>query len=202
MSAVLPRVTREHCAACFAALEAHLAGREAPRVLRDEGRAGVFVTWTTTRDDRLRGCIGSLAEIDVARGLVDFALRAARDSRFEAVAWEELPSLSCGVSLLSRFEDAANWSDWEVGVHGIIARVVMRGSSYSATYLPEVAPEQGWDQRKAVQSLLAKAGVERRLITDALLPSVKLTRYTSSKCKVTYADWRAMAAPADAARVA
>lgn len=51
--------------------------------------------------------------------------------------------LHCQVSLLSCFEEAAGWQDWVVGVHGIqIEFVDPQGYTRSATYLPEVAPDQ------------------------------------------------------------
>ena len=155
----------------------------------DEGRVALFVTWTVTRTDALRGCIGNLSEIDVATGLKEYALRAARDSRFEPITLAELPTLTCSVSLLGGFEPAAGWNDWVVGRHGIILKVAVNGRNFSATYLPEVAEEQGWDHRQAILSLLAKAGVDKRSVSEALFPAVNITRYTSSKCSLTYEQW-------------
>jgi AMMECR1 domain-containing protein len=57
------------------------------------------------------------------------------------------------VSLLSCFETASGgWHDWELGVHGIIIEFVdpdppSAGCRRSATFLPEVAQEQGWSKR-------------------------------------------------------
>jgi AMMECR1 domain-containing protein len=48
------------------------------------------------------------------------------------------------VSILTNFEEANDFMDWEVGVHGIrIEFHNENGSRRTATYLPEVAPEQG-----------------------------------------------------------
>jgi len=55
----------------------------------------------------------------------------------------------------------------------------------TATYLPEVAPEQGWTKVEAVDSAIRKAGWEGR-ITEDLRRSIKLRRYQSRKCGV---DW-------------
>jgi len=63
---------------------------------------------------------------------------------------------------------------------------------FSACYLPEVAEEQGWDKIEALDSAIRKAGYSGR-ITEDLRRSVKLRRYQSSKCSVTfqdYLDWR------------
>jgi AMMECR1 domain-containing protein len=48
------------------------------------------------------------------------------------------------VSLLVDFEEADHHFDWEVGVHGIQIIFSVESRSYSATYLPEVALEQGF----------------------------------------------------------
>lgn len=51
--------------------------------------------------------------------LKEYALTAAmRDARFAPVRAEELPTLACAVSLLTDFEPAAHWEDWEVYVCG------------------------------------------------------------------------------------
>lgn len=68
---------------------------------------------------RLRGCIGTLEARPLAGALHDYALTSAlRDRRFPPVEARELPLLRCTVSLLSAFEAATGWEDWEVGTHG------------------------------------------------------------------------------------
>lgn len=39
---------------------------------------------------------------------------ALKDSRFPPLTREELPKLFCSVSLLTNFEDATDYLDWEV----------------------------------------------------------------------------------------
>lgn len=39
---------------------------------------------------------------------------ALEDSRFAPIVEAELPRLHCGVSLLTSFEPARDWRDWEV----------------------------------------------------------------------------------------
>lgn len=69
---------------------------------------------------------------------------AMRDSRFSPITRDELPRLRVAVSILRHFEDAQDYLDWTVGVHGIrIEFHNEKGNRRSATYLPEVAPEQG-----------------------------------------------------------
>ena len=64
--------------------------------------------------------------------------------------------------------------------------------TFSATYLPEVMPAQGWDKIEAVNSAVHKAGWSGR-ITEEIRRSVKLRRYQSKACTVTWHDfveWR------------
>lgn len=125
-----------------------------------------FVTWNIASGSeghwRLRGCIGTLEPRNINTALKDYALTSAlRDHRFSPIALKEVPHLKCSVSLLSCFETAADWSDWEIGVHGIIIDFVdphHKGNKHNATYLPEVAPDQLWDHQQCVDSLIAKAG--------------------------------------------
>ncbi|KAH8118541.1 alport syndrome [Phellopilus nigrolimitatus] len=60
----------------------------------------------------------------------------------------------------------------------------------TATYLPDVMPEQGWGKRDAVDSAIRKAGWDG-LITEDLRRSIKLRRYQSSKCAVGWNDFAA-----------
>jgi len=64
--------------------------------------------------------------------------------------------------------------------------------TFSATYLPEVMPAQGWDKIEAVDSAIHKAGWSGR-ITEEIRRSVKLRRYQSKACTVSwheYVEWR------------
>jgi AMMECR1 domain-containing protein len=58
--------------------------------------------------------------------------------------------LSVYVSLLTNFEEGKDAYDWEVGKHGISIKANHKGNYYSATYLPEVAPEQGWNKKQTL----------------------------------------------------
>ncbi|KAJ7283468.1 alport syndrome [Mycena rebaudengoi] len=171
------------------------------------------------RASRLRGCIGSFEPLSLHDGLQEFALISAfRDHRFRKIDKSELPTLECAVSLLTDFEDAESYLDWTVGVHGIsitfahpsllnsssssgapsplssstyLPRVTSR-QTFSACYLPEVMPEQGWDKIEAVDSAIQKAGWSGT-ITEDLRRSVKLRRYQSKACLVgwdEYKEWR------------
>lgn len=61
----------------------------------------MFVTWKIGRDQRLRGCIGTFAEMDLHTGLKEYALTSAfKDTRFDPITREELPKLTVSVSIL------------------------------------------------------------------------------------------------------
>ncbi|KAG8233056.1 hypothetical protein J437_LFUL004278 [Ladona fulva] len=71
------------------------------------------------------------------------ALNAFKDSRFSPITREEFCRLHVSVSILRHFEDGNDCLDWEVGIHGIrIEFHNEKGAKRTATYLPEVAPEQ------------------------------------------------------------
>ncbi|XP_078738770.1 AMMECR1-like protein isoform X1 [Lampetra fluviatilis] len=181
----------EMCFYCFDVLYCQMHGYQAPRSPRFTNDAyPLFVTWKIGRDKRLRGCIGTFSAMNLHSGLREYTLTSAlKDSRFPPVTREELPRLFCSVSLLTNFEDANDFLDWEVGVHGIrIEFVNEKGSKRTATYLPEVAEEQGWDQIQTVDSLLRKGGYKASISND-FRKSIKLTRYRSEKVTLSYNDY-------------
>ncbi|PKK20228.1 Alport syndrome, mental retardation, midface hypoplasia and elliptocytosis chromosomal region gene 1 [Columba livia] len=152
----------------------------------------LFVTWKIGRDKRLRGCIGTFSAMNLHSGLREYTLTSAlKDSRFPPVTRDELPRLFCSVSLLTNFEDVCDYMDWEVGVHGIrIEFINEKGSKRTATYLPEVAKEQGWDHIQTIDSLLRKGGYKAP-ITNDFRKTIKLTRYRSEKMTMSYTEYLA-----------
>lgn len=142
-----------------------------------------FVTLTTLPNDDLRGCIGSLSPGDLRKDMPRLAISAAfQDNRFPPVTARELPKLRCTFSLLHSFEPCKTWNDWTIGTHGIIAEY----HNHSATYLPSVMEEQGWDHKETLMNLLAKAGLRRAAEED--LAKVSVTRYQVSKRSRDYKD--------------
>lgn len=113
---------------------------------------------------------------------------ALRDPRFPPISKSEIPHLICGVSLLTQFEEATAWNDWQVGLHGIILKFAVNGRSYSGTYLPDVASEQGWDHVQTVHSLARKAGY-RGDVTESMLEQMVVTRYQSEKVKLSFEEY-------------
>ncbi|KAK9460216.1 AMMECR1 domain-containing protein [Lipomyces oligophaga] len=151
----------------------------------------LFVTWNTVTSHgshRLRGCIGTFQAQPLEHGLKSYASTAAfYDSRFPPITAPELPSLECGVSLLTNFEDAADALDWEWGVHGIRISFSVSGHRYSATYLPDVAPEHFKTKQETIESLVLKAGYRGR--TDWSKLEISLVRYQSSKEYLKYPEY-------------
>ncbi|KAH9175152.1 alport syndrome [Lactarius sanguifluus] len=229
----------EHAFHAFDALYCALTRAQPIKPAFADDKFPLFVTWNTRRysggaggngrwSTRLRGCIGTFDAHPLRTALKEYALVSAfRDHRFERIELRELPSLQCGISLLTDFEDAASYLDWTVGTHGIqisftppasppasdapsplssaISLLSHRGSiaptrTLSATYLPEVAPEQGWDHVDAVDSAIRKAGWDGRISED-LRRGVRVRRYQSRKCVVGWDEfvaWRAeRGAPVD-----
>ncbi|GLI59505.1 hypothetical protein VaNZ11_001397 [Volvox africanus] len=189
--------TRDHCIFAFAVLHSHLTGNPSPVPSFPDSRCALFVTWNALSGGghwRLRGCIGTLESKQLQRALHDYALNSSlRDHRFSPIRLKELPSLQCKVSLLARFEKAAGWQDWTVGIHGIIIHFTdpdpeARGARRTATFLPDVAPEQGWNQQQAVDALIRKAGYNGP-IGASLREALSLERYQSTIASITYEEF-------------
>nr|XP_028570691.1 LOW QUALITY PROTEIN: AMME syndrome candidate gene 1 protein [Podarcis muralis] len=186
-------VSAEMCCFCFDVLYCHLYGYQPPRSPRfTNDPYPLFVTWKIGRDKRLRGCIGTFSAMNLHSGLREYTLTSAlKDSRFPPMTRDELPRLFCSVSLLTNFEDVCDYLDWEVGVHGIrIEFINEKGSKRTATYLPEVAKEQGWDHIQTIDSLLRKGGYKAP-ITNDFRKTIKLTRYRSEKMTMSYTEYLA-----------
>jgi len=170
-----------------------------PGELKPKEKYPLFVTWKKRHnggenDYRLRGCIGTFSPQDLIGGLQNYAITSAlKDSRFSPVRSSEVNALCCDVSLLTTFEDAKDIYDWKVGQHGITIEFVcpVNRKSYSATYLPEVASEQGWSRSETIRELIAKSGYTRS-ITSQLHEVIRLTRYQSSKASLSYAEYKNM----------
>eukprot|EP01103_Thecamoeba_quadrilineata_P007119 TRINITY_DN16899_c0_g1_i1.p1 TRINITY_DN16899_c0_g1~~TRINITY_DN16899_c0_g1_i1.p1 ORF type:complete len:231 (+),score=31.26 TRINITY_DN16899_c0_g1_i1:70-762(+) len=147
----------------------------------------LFVTWKTRKSKELRGCIGTHGTLPLHDGLKRYAIYSAfKDRRFEPITVDELPKLSCTVSLLFDFEPISDCFDWIVGEHGIkIEFHDSRNIRRSATYLPEVAQEQGWDQRQTLKHLVKKSGCTDHPIIDDKgrinIANLVTVRYRSSK---------------------
>ncbi|KAI0005767.1 AMMECR1 domain-containing protein [Xylariaceae sp. FL0662B] len=154
----------------------------------------LFVTWNIvsprTGDTSLRGCIGTFDAQELDQGLADYAvISAIQDSRFRPISERELPSLEVAVTLLTDFEDCDDAMDWELGIHGIRISFTDRSRRYGSTYLPDVAPEQGWTKEETLVSLMRKAGwVGRKDKWQDI--DLKVVRYQGKKEKLHYSEFK------------
>ena len=177
---------------CFDTLYSHLYNRKLPNYsCIPNVEYPLFVTWKIGLDKRLRGCIGTFTPVSLHDGLQNYALvSACKDSRFESISKRELSQLHVSVSILLNFEDGADYLDWTIGLHGV--RIHFRtenGSKRSATFLPQVALDQGWTKVQTIDSLLRKADY-RGPITENVRNSIRLTRYTCEKVSVSYQEFQ------------
>lgn len=166
-------------------------------------RSPLFVTWKKhhggsgrSLDWKLRGCIGTFAAKELSSGLREYALIAGlHDTRFPPISVSELSHLRCDLSLLTRFEKMplGDLLDWTIGVHGIQIDFTdpLTHRQHSATYLPEVAHEQGWTQEETIEELVHKSAYPKAL-TDQVKARIQLTRYQSEKASLRYDEYVAL----------
>ena len=184
------------CKYCFQVLEHILSNKEINDIPFPDQFKGksypLFVTWTTGKEKELRGCVGTFSKDILEKNLMRYTLISAfKDSRFPPISKREIPNLNCEVSLLVQFEKAKNPEDWVVGTHGIdIDFADKSGNSYSATFLPEVAEEEKWDQKTTLQYLIRKAGYRGSL--ESVYNNIEVTRYQSIKKTISYDEYKNM----------
>lgn len=121
-----------------------------------QDKRGVFIT--IYKDGDLRGCIGRHeSDLPLYQTVAQMAVSAAcHDFRFPPLRKEELNEIKIKVSVyLMSPTEIKSLDQFELGKHGIIIEKAGR----SATYLPEVATEQGWTKEETLSSLCQKAGL-------------------------------------------
>ena len=182
------------CRFCFEVLEAILTKGDIkkisfPEQFKDKSYP-LFVTWTIGRKKTLRGCVGTFAKDNLEKNLLRYTfISAFKDSRFPPISLSEIKNLNCEVSLLVEFEKAKNPIDWVVGTHGIeINFNDKNGKNYHATFLPEVAEEEGWDQKTTLQYLIQKAGYFGSL--ESIYNNIEVERYQSIKKTISYDEYK------------
>jgi len=125
------------------------------------GHAGAFVTVNNRgeraeREGRLRACMGVIeAREPAVDAVMSSAVSAAHDPRFPRLTTEELDGVDLEVSVLSPPRPVPGPEAIRVGTHGVI----LHKSGRSAVFLPQVAPEQGWDRDTMLGHLARKAGL-------------------------------------------
>ena len=142
-------------------IEQYLYTRTAPLARPDDpalmAMRGVFVT--LNKNHELRGCIGHMAEDKpLAQVVGSMALHAAfNDRRFDPLQTSEWKDVAIEISVLTPFTEVIDPKNIVIGRDG----VVLKKDGRSAVYLPQVAPEQGWNVEETLTHLCEKAGLDR-----------------------------------------
>jgi len=123
----------------------------------------------------------------------DFPSYPSWPKSFRDVPYPDLPS----VSLLTPFtpiSDPLAWTPSTHGIHLTFPHPTEPHRTLSATYLPEVCPEQGWSREETVLSAIQKAGWAGRVeVGDAVWRSLRVKVYGSVKAGTgyrAYIGWR------------
>ena len=146
----------------------------------------LFVTWK--KSNELRGCIGTFQPNPLYMGLRKYSRSAAfNDGRFPPITIDEVPNLTCTVSILHSFEDTVNAFDWVPGKHGIILTIK---NVYQATFLPEVMSENHWTKEETLKQLALKAGYKGIANNDLFMSSnCKVRKYQTSVITASYEQY-------------
>ena len=117
---------------------------------------GAFVT--LHKEKQLRGCIGEiLPRKPLYQVIIERTIDAAvNDFRFTQVTESELNNITIEISALTPPQKIDNYKDIIIGRDGIL----MKKGAKGAVFLPQVAPEQGWDLDATLSHLSYKAGLE------------------------------------------
>jgi len=118
-------------------------------------KMGAFVTLNI--GDRLRGCIGEiLPQRSLLKAVASRAVDAAfHDPRFLPLREDEFGLIRIEISALQPPHPVKSWHDIELGRHGIL----LQKDGTGAVFLPQVAPEQGWNLPETLTHLSMKAGL-------------------------------------------
>lgn len=117
-----------------------------------------FVT-LHAKDGSLRGCIGNIEAFEsLSSNIIHNAAHSAfQDPRFQRVKnLDELADITIEISVLTPPVKIKSTDDFIIGKHGII----LSKGFHSSVFLPQVAPEQGWDKETTLLHLSLKAGLD------------------------------------------
>jgi hypothetical protein len=116
---------------------------------------------TLKKNSQLRGCIGDIfPQRPLYRSVIRNAINACvNDRRFLPVTEAECKDITIEISALTAPEPVASADKIRIGTDG----VVLSKDGHSAVFLPQVAPEQGWD----VNQMLTRLSLKAQLPADA-----------------------------------
>jgi len=112
---------------------------------------------TLKKHGQLRGCIGDIfPQRPLYKSVIGNAVYAAfADRRFRPLREEEFDEIEIEISALTVPQAVASPHEIRIGTDGM----VLRKDGRSAVFLPQVAPEQGWDLETTLEQLSQKAGL-------------------------------------------
>jgi len=112
---------------------------------------------TLKKNSQLRGCIGDIfPQRPLYRSVIINAINAAvNDRRFPQVTEAECNDITIEISVLTAPKPISSPDEIRIGIDG----VVLNKNGRSAVFLPQVAPEQGWDLNQMLTQLSLKAGL-------------------------------------------
>ncbi|KOG96768.1 uncharacterized protein DI49_5107 [Saccharomyces eubayanus] len=177
-------------------------------------KTSLFITWkkrsdkhhngsSTQENYMLRGCIGTFAKMPIASGIKRYSLIAAlEDRRFSPIQKRELTDLKCSCNILGHFKTifqggdnpSGDIFDWELGKHGIelYFKHPKTGTTCSATFLPDVMPEQHWSKEDTFVNLIEKAGYWGNIseVMDSFESYfIEVIRYEGDKSSITFEEF-------------
>jgi AmmeMemoRadiSam system protein A len=112
---------------------------------------------TLKKNHQLRGCIGDIfPRQPLYKSVITNAINAGvNDRRFPPVTRAECNDIKIEISALTAPKPIASSEEIRIGIDG----VVLNKDGRSSVFLPQVAPEQGWDLNKMLTQLSLKAGL-------------------------------------------
>ncbi|UCF43273.1 MAG: AmmeMemoRadiSam system protein B [Planctomycetota bacterium] len=112
---------------------------------------------TLKKNHRLRGCIGDIfPRQPLYKSVIANAINAGvNDRRFLPVTSAECNDIMIEISALTAPKPITSSEEIRVGIDG----VVLNKDGRSAVFLPQVAPEQGWNVNQMLTQLSLKAGL-------------------------------------------
>ena len=115
---------------------------------------------TLKKNGMLRGCIGDIFPTKpLYKSVITNAIHACvNDRRFSQVSQDELKDITIEISALTVPAPIASADEIRIGIDG----VVLNKNGRSAVFLPQVAPEQGWN----VEQMLTQLSMKARLSAD------------------------------------
>ena len=118
-------------------------------------KMGCFVTLKI--GDDLRGCIGEIEPMrPLYKAVTERAVDSAfRDPRFPQLSPDEFRRVEIEISALTPSRPVKSWREIVIGKHGM----TITKDGRSAVFLPQVAPEQGWNLEQTLTYLSRKAGL-------------------------------------------